>query len=458
MKETKTAAMDMLHGPMFKKILIFALPLAAGSILQQLFNAVDVAVVGRFASSEALAAVGANTSVVNLLINLFVGISVGSNVVIANLIGRKEYDRVGDAVHTSIIVALFSGVCMLIVGLCIARPLLTIMSTPENILDMAVLYLRIYCLGMPFILLYNFCAAILRSIGDTRRPLYCLITAGVINACLNLFFVIVCHMAVSGVATATVISNIVSSFMALYFLCHSDEVVRPELKKLRIHKRELVQILKIGIPAGIQGMVFSIANVCIQSSVNSFGSNAVAGSAVATNFEMFSYFMVNGFNAAVMTFVSQNLGAGNLNRCKKAYALGILSAVVFAGAMNTCFFLARNPVIGIFTTDPAVAEYAVMRLRWVLLFHFMICSYEVTGAALRGLGRSFVPAVLSIFGTCVFRILYVNTVVIHFHSFPVLMFVYPLSWIITGSMTILAFFIVWKKIKRKYGEAEPAQF
>lgn len=442
--------MDMLHGPMFKKILIFALPLAAGSMLQQLFNAVDVAVVGRFASSEAQAAVGANTSVVNLLINLFVGISVGSNVVIANLIGRKEYDRVEDAVHTSVLVAIFSGIVLMGLGLIIAKPLLTLMSTPDNVIDMAVLYLRIYCLGMPFIMLYNFCAAILRSIGETRKPLYCLVTGGVINACLNLFFVIVCHMAVSGVATATVISNIVSSMMALYFLCHSDEMVRPQLKKLAIHKRELVQILKIGIPAGIQGVVFSIANVCIQSSVNSFGSDAVAGSAVANNFELISYFMVNGFNAAVMTFVSQNLGAGNLKRCLKAYGLGIVSALVFAGAMNFIIFLARNPIVSLFTTDPAVAEYAVIRMRWVLIFHCLISSYEVTGAAMRGLGKSMVPAVLSIFGTCLFRVLYVNTIVVHFHVFTVLLLVYLFSWILTGIMTIIAFLIVWKNVKALY--------
>lgn len=447
--------MDMLHGPMFKKILIFALPLAAGSMLQQLFNAVDVAVVGRFASSEALAAVGANTSVVNLLINLFVGISVGSNVVIANLIGRREYDRVEDAVHTSILVAIISGLGLMVLGLIVARPILTLMSTPENVIDMAVLYLRIYCLGMPFIMLYNFSAAILRSIGETRKPLYCLVTGGVINACLNLFFVIVCHMAVSGVATATVISNIVSSMMALYFLCHCEEkMVRPELKKLAIHRRELLQILKIGIPAGIQGVVFSIANVCIQSSVNSFGSDAVAGSAVANNFELISYFMVNGFNAAVMTFVSQNLGAGNLKRCLRAYGLGIVSALVFAGAMNFIIFLARSPIVSIFTTDPAVAEYAMTRMRWVLIFHCLISSYEVTGAAMRGLGKSLVPTVLAIFGTCLFRVLYVNTIVVHFHVFTVLLLVYLFSWILTGTLTILAFLIVWRRVKKKYAASQ----
>lgn len=322
-RKLQTASMDMLHGPMLKKMLLFALPLAAGSILQQLFNAVDVAVVGQFASSEALAAVGANSSVITLLINLFVGISVGSNVIIAHYIGKGEPDRVNGAVHTSILLAILSGVILMILGMIIAGPLLKLMSTPDDVLEMAILYLRIYCIGMPFIMIYNFGAAILRSMGDTRRPLYCLITSGVVNAGLNMLFVIVFHMGVSGVAIATTIANMISAGMILYFLQHTDEHLRMEWKKLRLNKEELLRILQIGVPAGIQGMVFSIANVLIQASVNSFGSDAVAGSAVAMNFEYISYFAVNGFNQAVMTFVSQNLGAGNMKRCRKAYALGM---------------------------------------------------------------------------------------------------------------------------------------
>lgn len=449
MSKVKSNSMDMLHGSMLDKMLLFALPLAAGSILQQLFNAVDVAVVGRFASSQALAAVGANTSIVTLLINLFVGISVGSNVVIANYIGKKETGRVNGAVHTSILLAAISGVLLMIVGIVIAKPLLQLMSTPEDVVDLAVVYLRIYCVGMPFILIYNFGAAILRSIGDTRKPLYCLIVSGVVNAGLNMFFVIVLHMSVSGVAIATVISNVISSGMIIYFLQHGDETVRLNLKGLRIQKEELLRILRIGVPAGVQGMVFSIANVCIQASVNSFGSAAVAGSAVAVNFEFISYFAVNGFNAAVMTFISQNLGAGNLRRCKKAYLLGVICAVITTVVMNSLFYLNRDLLISIFTSDAAVAEYAVQRLKYVLLVHFLICSYEITGSALRGLGRSLVPAVLTVFGTCILRIVYVNTVVIAHHTYKVLMLVYPVSWIVTGAMVVLSFFIVWRRIGMK---------
>lgn len=448
MKKSGAVGMDMLHGSMLDKMLLFALPLAAGSILQQLFNSVDVAVVGRFSSSQALAAVGANSSVISLLVNLFVGISVGANVVIANLIGRGEQKRVGRAVHTSLSLALISGVLMMTVGLIIARPLLELMSTPENVIDMAVLYLRIYCLSMPFSMFYDFGASILRSVGDTKRPLICLVAAGLLNAALNLFFVIVCNLSVSGVAIATVISNVLSAGLMLYFLQRTDEKVRVNIKALCLDRRELLQILRIGIPAGIQGVVFSVANVCIQSSVNSFGSDAVAGSSVAVNFEMFSYYAVNGFNSAVMTFVSQNLGAGNLNRCKRAYGIGMTCAVVTVLILNTCVFLARNPLIRIFTVDSAVADFAVQRMSIVLLTHFLICSYEITGSALRGLGRSLVPAALTVFGTCVLRIVYVNTVVAVHHSYHILMLVYPVSWIMTGLMVVIAFFIVWRKLRK----------
>lgn len=443
--KTGSSGMDMLHGSMLDKMLLFALPLAAGSILQQLFNAVDVAVVGQFASSEALAAVGANTSVISLMVNLFVGISVGSNVVIANYIGQKAENRIKGAVHTSIMVAVLSGLFLMLLGLAVAKPLLQLMSTPENVLDLAVIYLRIYCVGMPFIMVYNFGAAILRSIGDTRKPLYCLILSGVVNAGLNLLFVIVFHMGVSGVAIATVISNVLSAWMVIRFLMQADETVRLNLKELCIQKEELVKILKIGLPAGLQGMVFSVANVCIQASINGFGSDAVAGSAAAVNFEYFSYYAVSGYNAAVMTFVSQNLGAGNIKRCRKAYTIGMVSAVITCLILNTVVYLCRDFCIGFFTSESTVAEYAILRLRYVLLVHFLICSYEITGSALRGLGHSLTPALLTVFGTCVLRIVWINTVAVKYHTYKMLMLVYPFSWIVTGIMVVTAFILVWKK-------------
>ena len=295
MKIKQKNTIDMTHGTLWNKLLIFALPLAASSILQQLFNSVDTAVVGRFASSRALAAVGSNSSLIALMINLFIGISLGSNVIISRYIGQKTEEHVKAAIHTAIVVALCSGIFVLVLGQFIARPVLTLMGTPKDVLDLAVLYLRIYFLGMPFIMLYDFSSSILRSIGDSRRPLYALIAAGIINTGLNLILVIVFHLGVSGVAIATVVSNIVSSGILFYILLHEQEPIRVRLCGLSIDWGELKKILIIGVPAGLQGMVFSLANVCIQSMINSFGSNAIAGSAAALNFEFFAYFMVNAF-------------------------------------------------------------------------------------------------------------------------------------------------------------------
>ena len=288
MMEKKKNSIDMTHGALWNKILIFALPLAASSILQQLFNSVDTAVVGNFASSQALAAVGSNSSLIALMINLFIGISLGSNVIISRYIGQGVHKNIKAAIHTAIVVALAGGIFLLVLGQFIARPVLVLMGTPDDVIDLAVLYLRIYFLGMPFILLYDFCSSILRSTGDSRRPLYALIAAGVINTGLNLILVIAFHLGVSGVAIATVVSNIVSSGILIYILLHEDDPIRLEPKALAISWHELKKILVIGVPAGLQGMVFSIANVCIQSTINSFGSDAVAGSAASLNFEYFS--------------------------------------------------------------------------------------------------------------------------------------------------------------------------
>ena len=445
MTKEKTSGMDMLSGSMMGKILKFALPLALGSILQQLFNSVDVAVVGRFSSKQALAAVGANAPVVALLVNVFAGISVGSNVVIANYIGRGHPERVKNTVSTSIAVALTSGLILTGLGLSVAKLLLELMSTPEDVIGLAVFYLRIYCLGMPFIMLYNFEAAILRSTGDTKRPLFCLIISGVINAVLNVFFVVGFGLGVAGVAIATVISNIVSSGLLLCFLMKSEEPMKLELRDIHIYKEELTKILRIGVPAGLQGMVFSVANICIQAAINSFGSEVVAGSAVALNFEYLSYFLISGFNSAVMTFTSQNYGAGNLKRCRRAYFIcmgcGILSCIV----LNSGFYLGRDLFILFFTTDPVVAGYAAQRMKYVLLLQFLAGTYEISGSALRGFGHSMTPTLLTVFGTCIVRIVWINTVTVKHHTFFALMMVYPFSWVITGSIVVAAYFIVLKR-------------
>ena len=448
MKKSKGISnqMDMLNGSIFDKILLFALPLAISSILQQLFNSVDVAVVGRFASSEALAAVGSNSSVISLLINLFVGISVGANVVIANYIGQGKTEKIQDAVHTVMIISLISGVFLLVLGLMIARPILEIMGTPENVIDLAVLYLHIYFLGMPFLMIYNFGAAVLRSKGDTKRPLYCLIISGVINACLNLLFVIVFKLSVAGVAIATVIADGVSAVLIIYFLMNEEETIRLRLNKLKIKKSELIKVIKIGVPAGLQGVVFSVSNVCIQTAINSFGSDAVAGSATALNFEYFTYFTISAFVQAAVTFTSQNYGARNFKRCKKIFVYSMISSVVICGLMSAIFVVGRDFFAEIYTTDKAVLEYASIRMVHVLLFECLASSYEIGGAALRGLGYSMTPAVLTVLGSCVFRLIWIYTVFNKFRSFEMLMNVYPVSWIITGIAVLIAYAIVRKKL------------
>ena len=369
----------MTHGSLWNKLLIFALPLAASSILQQLFNSVDTAVVGRFASSRALAAVGSNSSLIALMINLFIGISLGSNVIISRYIGQKAEEHVKGAIHTAIVVALCSGIFVLVLGQFIARPVLTLMGTPKDVLDLAVLYLRIYFLGMPFIMLYDFSSSILRSIGDSRRPLYALIAAGIINTGLNLILVIVFHLGVSGVAIATVVSNIVSSGILFYILLHEQEPIRVSLSGLSIDWGELKKILIIGVPAGLQGMVFSLANVCIQSMINSFGSNAIAGSAAALNFEFFAYFMVNAFAQTTVTFTSQNYGAGDFQRCKKVYRLCMIFSVIFCGLLSGIFVLGRDFFLRLYTTDPNVLTFAVQRLLIVTTLELLTSTYEISG-------------------------------------------------------------------------------
>ncbi len=437
---------NMLSGSLIDKIFIFAVPLALSSILQQLFNSVDVAVVGHFANSQAQAAVGCNGPIINLIINLFIGISVGSNVIIANYIGGREKDKIRDAVHTSMTVSFISGVILLVLGITIARPVLVLMDTPEDVLEYAVLYLRIYSLGMPFIMVYNFGAAILRSIGDTKRPLYCLVLSGLINAGLNLFLVIVFHLDVAGVAIATVISNVVSACMVWRFLMKESDPIRLSFRKLKMSKSELVRMLHIGMPAGLQGMVFSIANVCIQAALNGYGSDAVAGSAVALNFEYFTYFVISAFNQTSVTFTSQNYGAAQYDRCRKVHRFCLISGLLITAVMCFIFIAGKGIFISLFTSDPDVAAYASVRMLCVLSFLPLANTYEIGGASLRGLGYSMTPAVLTVFGTCLLRLVWIYTVCRQYTDFRMLMIVYPISWVITGASVLAAYYIIRKKV------------
>lgn len=442
MKQT----MKMTEGSLADKIFFFALPLAASSILQQLFNSADVAVVGNFAGSNALGAVGANGSVINLLVNTFVGISIGSNVVIATLIGQNKEKKAKQAVHTSMLFAVILGVILMAFGLLIAPQLLRLMATPSNILSLAVLYLRIYFLGVPFIVLYNFEAAILRSRGETRLPLIALSIAGVINVILNLVFVVGLGMSVDGVAYATVISNIFSSLFLLIYLTHDTTITHFTFKQCHIHKDLLLHILKIGIPSGMQGALFSISNVIIQSQLNQFGSYAIAGSAAALNFEILSYYFFEGFGQAAITFVGQNYGAGKMDRCHQVLKYCWMEASVVTIVSTILFVAFARPLAFIFSSDPHVLDYAVRRMYILITFEILNMSIEILSGAMRGFGYAIVPTLVAVFGICVSRIIWVFTIAKMIHSYEVLLYCYPVSWLLTSIASLIAYKYLTRKL------------
>jgi len=421
----------MLNGSLGRKILRFAVPLAATSILQQLFNAADIAVVGQFAGDKALAAVGANTFVINMLINLFVGISVGVNVVVANSIGAQSYRAITRSVHTSVIVSFISGILLSFIGVFFARPILSAISTPTDVLDLAVRYLQVYFAGIPFVMLYNFVAAILRGKGDTKRPLYVLLATGAINVLLNVLFVAGFGMSVTGVALATVIANALSAGTLFYFLLHEVGPFKLEFWKLRITPVFLGRIMRVGLPAGLQGVVFSFSNVCLQSAINSLGSATVAASAAALTYEFIVYYWLNSFSHACVTFVGQNYGAKNLERCRRAVRWTILLATTstFALSMLCCYF--AEPLLSLYTSDPEIIATGSIRMYVVVGVLFINVFLDVFSGALRGMGQSLAPALTCVVGVCGIRILWVIFVFPQYQNFTSLMVVYPVSWIIT---------------------------
>lgn len=445
MSQTSTKV-DMLNGPLFMKILIFALPLAASSLLQQLFNSVDVAVVGRFASSKALAAVGSNAPVISLLINLFVGISMGANVVLSNHLGQRDDEGVRRTVSTVSLVSVVSGVLLMLIGIGVSRPILELMDTPADVLDMAVLYLRLYFVGIPFFLIFNFGAAILRSVGDTRRPLYILVVAGVINTVLNLVLVICFGLGVEGVAIATAIANMVSAACIVVLLRREKGALQLQFNHMRIYGKELRRMLQIGVPAGLQGMVFSLSNVVVQSAINDYGSAAIAGSAAAVNFEYYCYYIIVACNGAAISFIGQNYGAGKYDRVRRIFRICMLMGLVGCFAANALFTWQNHFFLSFFTADPEVIHYGAIRMQGVLLFQFLACSYEISGSALRGMGESMLPTIMTVFGTCVLRMVWVFVVSPHYHGFAQLLQVYPLSWVLTGAMVLVAYHVRMKKL------------
>lgn len=437
--------MDMTQGRLLTQVLVFALPIMLSGILQLLFNAADTIVVGRFAGNEALAAVGSVGSLNNMIISLFIGLSVGANVLVARYTGSRNDRAVSDTVHTSVLLSLAGGVLLMIIGVALARPLLELMGSPEDVIDLAVLYVRIIFLGMPVQMLYNFCAAILRAVGDTQRPLYYLTIAGVVNVLLNLVFVILFHLSVAGVALATIISQAISALLVTRALLNMEGPTRLFLNRLRIHPGKLREIIRIGLPAGIQSSVFSLSNVVIQSSVNSFGSVVIAGNAASSNVGNFVYQAMNTFQQAITCFAGQNIGARKPRRIVSAMKVCMFWAVSFGLVLGMLSCVFGTQLLSLFSADPAVIAAGMERQIIVCAPYFLCGMMDVMTGALRGIGYSLLPMIVSILGACAFRLFWVFTVFAAYPTLPCLMLSYPVSWLLTFFVLLVIFLVLWNR-------------
>lgn len=445
-KVQKSYEIDMCNGPLFGKILLFTLPLMLSGILQLLFNAADVVVVGRFAGNEALAAVGATGALTNLLINLFIGLSVGVNVLVARYYGARQEEEVSQTVHTAILISMIGGIILAVVGIAAARPLLLWMDTPENVIEHSVLYMRIYFLGMPVMLVFNFGSAILRAIGDTRRPLFYLTIAGVINVILNLWFVIGFHMGVAGVALATVIAQCVSTSLIIWCLVKSEGCFRLSFNKLQINWNKFRKIAAIGLPAGIQGSLFSISNVLIQSSVNSFGSVAMAGNTAGSNVEGFVYTSMNSVHQTAVSFTGQNLGGRKYDRINKILTECLLFVTAIGLIMGNGAVLLGNQILGLYSSDPEVIAYGIQRMAVICTTYCLCGIMDVLVGSIRGLGYAIMPMIVSLMGACVFRIIWIYTIFQWNRSLHTLYISYPISWALTAFVHVICFLIVKKRV------------
>ena len=447
---------DMCNGPLFSRLLLFALPLMLSGILQLLFNAADIVVVGQFAGSNAMAAVGSTSSLINLLVNLFIGISVGANVLVARYYGSRSPEDVEQTVHTALITGFIGGFVLIAIGIPAARPMLELMGTPAAVLDQAVLYMRIYFIGMPATMLYNFGAAVLRASGDTRRPLYFLFVAGVVNVIFNLFFVIVLHMDVEGVAIATVISQFISAGLIILCLVRMEGMCHLDFSRLRFHITKFKQILRIGVPAGLQGILFSISNVLIQSSINSFGSTVVAGNTAASNIEGFVYTSMNAIYQTSLSFTSQNMGAKNYHRVDKVLIQCELLVAAIGLVLGNGAYLLGNQLLGIYSGDAQVIAYGLQRLSICCASYFLCGVMDVLAGSIRGLGYSIVPMLITFTGICLFRVVWVFTAFQWHPSLFTIYISYPISWLVTIVANLTCYLVARRHVFHPKEEGMPA--
>ena len=442
----KSYEIDMCHGPLLSRILLFAVPLICSGVLQLLFNATDIIVVGRFVSSNAMAAVGSTSSLINLLVNFFIGISVGANVLVARFRGANDFDDAQQTVQTALITAVFGGVVLIAAGLLLARPMLVWMATPAEVLDQAVLYMRVYFIGMPATMLYNFGAAVLRAVGDTRRPLYFLTLAGVINVAGDLFFVIVLGMGVAGVAVATVLSQIVSATLIVLCLMRVDGMCNVNLRRLRFYPDKFRRMMQVGLPAGLQSVIFNISNVLIQSSVNSFGATVVAGNTAASNIEGFVYTSMNALYQTSLSFTSQNLGAKQYHRIDQILVRCLALVLLIGLVLGNGAHLFGRTLLGIYSGEADVIEYGMMRLGVVSVTYCLCGMMDVVAGSVRGLGYSILPMLVSLAGACVFRVIWIFTVFQWQHTLLSLYVSYPISWALTISAHLVCYFAVRRRV------------
>ena len=443
----KNNKIDMTEGPILGKMLLFAFPLMLSGLLQLLFNAADIIVVGKFAGDTALAAVGSNGAMINLIVNLFIGLSIGGNVLCARYFGARREKDVVETVHTSMSLAFLSGIVLTVIGLLFSIPLLRLMATPEKVLNLASVYLKIYFLGMPAQMVYNFGAALLRANGDTKRPLLYLTISGFINVALNLYFVIVLHMDVKGVAIATIVSQYTSAILIVLCMMKEESLIRLDLKKLCLKKDKVIQIVKIGIPAGLQGIMFSISNMVIQSSVNGFGEIAIAGNSAALNIEGFVYIALNAFGQAGMSFTSQNVGAGRNDRLKPIMIRAMASISVMGAIIGLLLHFFGEAVVGIYTDTPETIAMGMLRVSMVCVPYMIDGWMDGMGAIIRGLGYSFAPMIVTMLGVCVFRVVWLATVfkIPKYHTLECVYISYPISWIITVIIHFICYFTLLKR-------------